>query len=171
LVLTTLAAASVGLLGAAPATAIPSGHKGKIKVVSTPSGAVATAQDGTSCRTPCTLRLPLSTGGRIGLQLEGYEPQTVRVGSHVDGEIVARDAVSSATDKFSAAVNAAVLAIWGSASYKSLDARKIDVKLVPVSAAAGSEGVGLAAKSAPSAGQTTAAPSKPAYGPALPGGR
>jgi hypothetical protein len=50
----------------------------QVSIESTPPGADARTASGASCRTPCTLGLPMSDGS-ITVALDGYTPQTIPI--------------------------------------------------------------------------------------------
>jgi hypothetical protein len=54
---------------------------GTVTIHSNPTGAEARASNGTSCRTPCALSMPVNEGFTITYTLDGYLPETVAVKS------------------------------------------------------------------------------------------
>jgi hypothetical protein len=54
---------------------------GTVTVHSNPTGAEARASNGSTCRTPCALSMPLNEGFTITYSLDGYLPETVSVKS------------------------------------------------------------------------------------------
>jgi len=54
---------------------------GTVTVHSNPTGAEARASNGSTCRTPCALSMPLNEGFIITYSLDGYLPETVAVKS------------------------------------------------------------------------------------------
>ena len=56
-----------------------SGSGVSVRIESSPSGAEARAPAGSTCRTPCTLDLPVGTVSNVTFALQGYLPQSVQV--------------------------------------------------------------------------------------------
>ena len=55
------------------------GTDDNLQVASNPSGAKATASNGMTCTTPCSLKLPRDTGVTVMLSRDGCDNQTVAV--------------------------------------------------------------------------------------------
>ncbi|QPQ55688.1 hypothetical protein IC614_03580 [Allosphingosinicella flava] len=101
-----------------------------VAVQSIPSGATATTNYGSSCTTPCSLRLPNDDGGTIWIAKDGYDTATVVVGSHVDANAVARS-LSEFADPTDAAIEVASGTILGDGMTRRLDKRDVRVTLTP----------------------------------------
>jgi hypothetical protein len=54
---------------------------GTVTIHSNPTGAEARSSNGSTCRTPCALSMPLNEGFTVTYSLEGYLPETVAVKS------------------------------------------------------------------------------------------
>jgi len=57
------------------------GTKQDVACISSPAGAKVTTSDGTSCMTPCTIRLKRAKDEFLTIEREGYEPMVFAVHS------------------------------------------------------------------------------------------
>jgi hypothetical protein len=87
-----VAACALALAGCAASSTMPSlglpnldlfdqPSTGTVTVHSNPTGAEARASNGSTCRTPCALSMPLNEGFTVTYSLDGYLPETVAVKS------------------------------------------------------------------------------------------
>lgn len=67
-----------------------------VRVVTAPEGATVTSEYGDSCVTPCNIYLPTASGGLLEVALNGYQTESVYVGSVLDPARVARARASEA---------------------------------------------------------------------------
>lgn len=107
-------------------------NKGRVKIRTSPEGALATSEYGDSCTTPCSLFLRTSKGGTIRISKAGYEAETVSIGTYFDeAEMVfdgAREAVRP--DPFRIAVNGLLTLVDAKGQYRKLDTRRVNVALL-----------------------------------------
>ncbi|QLC24178.1 hypothetical protein HFP57_03470 [Parasphingopyxis algicola] len=89
-----VAVGSMALAGCVSGRPFANAHP--VRVVTAPEGATVTSEYGDSCVTPCNIYLPTASGGLLEIALNGYQTESVYIGSVLDSGRVARARASEA---------------------------------------------------------------------------